>query len=151
MRGVVDVEPCATLREAARRMRTEAAGSLLVYRDGRLRGILTEHDVVEAIGRDADPDRDRVSDWMTSDPATAGPDEDSADLAMRMSDFGFRHLVVVQGGREVGVISARDLLMAEAQDAIDRDARSRREAGRVSRRDRDQEALTHPPRPSTWT
>lgn len=122
MRDIVDIPAEATLREAARRMRAEAVGSLLVYREGCLCGILTEHDVVEAIGRDVDPDHTHVATWMTADPATTRPDEDSADVAMRMSDFGFRHLVVVEHGREVGVISARDLLMAEAQYAIDRDA-----------------------------
>jgi CBS domain-containing protein len=50
---------------------------------------------------------------MTEQPVTVAPDEDLEVAARRMAELGVRHLPVVDGGRLVGVLSMRDLLMSE--------------------------------------
>jgi acetoin utilization protein AcuB len=53
----------------------------------------------------------RVADYMTDRPVTVAPDDDLAVAAQRMADLGVRHLPVVEGGRLLGVLSMRDLLV----------------------------------------
>ncbi len=106
----------ATVREAARLMAARNIGSVLVVaRDGRLEGLLTERDLlcrIVAPGRD--PDRTRLHEVMTRDPDTIGPGEPAIEALRRMRDGGYRHLPVVDGsGRPVGIVSHRDFLGAE--------------------------------------
>jgi CBS domain-containing protein len=48
---------------------------------------------------------------MTSHPQYAAPDDDSSDVALRMLHLGVRHIPVVAGGKLLGMVSARDLLL----------------------------------------
>jgi CBS domain-containing protein len=51
----------------------------------------------------------RVTDWMTPDPQSAGPDTSVEEAAVVMLQNGFRHLPVVDGRTVCGVVSLRDL------------------------------------------
>ena len=53
-----------------------------------------------------------VSKWMTKDPTTAAPDDDSEDAAQVMLSGGFRHLPVAEGAGVAGIVSLRDVLSA---------------------------------------
>jgi CBS domain-containing protein len=59
-----------------------------------------------------------VAERMTPDPAVASPEEDSTVVAGRMAELGVRHLPVVDHGRLVGMVSARDLLIVEATPPV---------------------------------
>lgn len=52
-------------------------------------------------------------EYASSRPHVAHPDDDTEDVAERMLKLGIRHLPVVVDDKLVGVISARDLLLAE--------------------------------------
>jgi CBS domain-containing protein len=109
---LVTVDPSTTLTEAARVMSIEGAGSALVLEEGSLVGILTERDILRALGESASADLARVSSvtrWMSPDPETVSPETTAADALDRMLFRAFRHLPVVEGGRVVGVVSMRDL------------------------------------------
>jgi CBS domain-containing protein len=108
-RDLVTVTPGATVAEAATLMSTHHVGSALVCDGDRLIGILTERDIVRALGTDFDASREPVSGWMTAEPVTLGPDASAAEALDRMLEEGFRHLPVVEGERVVGVVSIRDL------------------------------------------
>ena len=103
-------EPLVTL---ARRMRTHGIGALPVYEGERLAGIVSERDVVAAVA-DGTATTAVAAACMTPGPVTAAPNEDSADVALRMLELGIRHLPVVEQDRVIGIVSARDLLMLEA-------------------------------------
>lgn len=111
--GIVWAEADEPLTELARRMRANRIGALPVRDGGRLLGIVTEQDVVQAVA-DGAVTTALAGDRMTSDPALVGPAEDCADAALRMLELGVRHLLVVEDGAVTGVISARDLLMLDA-------------------------------------
>ncbi|HSR26203.1 MAG TPA: CBS domain-containing protein [Candidatus Eisenbacteria bacterium] len=111
--GVVWAEADEPLVTLARRMREHGIGSLPVRDGERLAGIVTERDVVAAVADDV-PGTAPARACMTADPAIATPAEDCAEVALRMLELGVRHLLVVDHGRVVGVVSARDLLMLEA-------------------------------------
>lgn len=60
-----------------------------------------------------------VSDYMTPLPATVAPDLSLSDAQERMYANNIRHLVVAEDARVVGVISNRDIAVAEALDSVD--------------------------------
>lgn len=106
-----------TLVEAAARMDLNEVGALAVLREGELIGIITERDLTRALAEGADPRGASVEDYMTDRPVTVSPSTDASEAASRMLDVGARHLPVVDGGKVVGMVSARDLLVDEVRRA----------------------------------
>ncbi len=104
----------ASLKEAAARMFEKRIGSLVVVdEDGRLRGIVTERDILFACAEGWDCESRKVWEVMTENPVAVKPDDSLVDVIRRMRDLNVRHLPVVDDdGRPVGVISARDVLDA---------------------------------------
>ncbi len=104
-------EKTATVLEAAILMKEKGKGALLVVDGSRLTGIFTERDAlfrVVAAGRDAAGTT--LADVMTPQPQTMHPDEPFLKALRLMHKRGFRHLPVVENGRPLGVVSARDAL-----------------------------------------
>jgi CBS domain-containing protein len=101
-------------------MATRRVGAAVVHDpDGEGVGIVTERDVLTAIGRGEDPDVERVRDHLTDDLVYAAPSwtlEQAADAMMR---GGFRHLVVLDGGEVAGILSVRDIVRCWARDRAD--------------------------------
>jgi CBS domain-containing protein len=125
-RPPVTVRGEITVSDAARLMKQHHVGALMVVEGDRLTGIFTERDVVFRVlaeGRDALATR--VFDVMTASPRTIDPDKTVEHALMLMYDGGFRHVPVVDDGRPVGMISARDALGPELQalelDLVQRD------------------------------
>lgn len=74
---------------------------------------MTEQDVVQAVADGVAPTA-LASECMSPDPALVAPAEDCADAALRMLELGVRHLLVVERGVVIGMVSARDLLVLSA-------------------------------------
>lgn len=85
--------------------------ALAVVDDGKLAGIVTDHDIIRALA-DAGSDLEQVSvrEWMTPDVKTCTPDDKLSDALNLMARYGIRHLVVVEDGVPVAVLGARDVL-----------------------------------------
>jgi CBS domain-containing protein len=117
-RQLVMAAPDSTVAAAARLMKKKTVGALLVAEhDGRLAGIFTERDAlfrVMAEGRD--PKETRISEVMTPHPRTIEADRPFAHALLIMYDGGFRHVPVLENGRPIGVVSARDALGPELQE-----------------------------------
>jgi len=112
MSGVVlTIGPGHKLREAAQKMTERSVGAALVI-DEEAPGprIISERDILVSIGRGEDPDAELVSDHMTDTVITAAPDWSLERAAAEMSKRHIRHLVVVEGGEAVGVLSMRDIM-----------------------------------------
>lgn len=116
---VVSIEGWQTLLEAARAMFEGRFGCLPVMSGGELCGILTERDLVEALANDADPRHAKVFDYMTETPKTVNAEDDCSVAATEMLSIGCRHLPVMDGGRLIGVVSARDLLPLATAGAVE--------------------------------
>jgi CBS domain-containing protein len=100
-----------TVVEAARLMKQQNIGALLVLDSSRLIGIFTERDAlfrVLAAGRD--PNATQLGDVMTAQPQTIAPDEPFLHALRIMYEGKFRHLPVVEFGRPLGMVSVRDAL-----------------------------------------
>jgi CBS domain-containing protein len=102
----------ANAAEAARAMRDNDVGDVLVERDGELCGIVTDRDiVVRAVAEDRDPSDVRLGDICTGDLTTISPDDTVDDAVRLMRDNARRRLPVCEAGKPVGVVSLGDLAM----------------------------------------
>ena len=113
-REVWQTFPEESLADAAARMRDHGVGSLAVMDGDELVGILTERDMLRAMADGAPPNVTRVAAYLSSRPIVATPDTDVAAAGRLMVEHDVRHLPVVTGGELAGMVSARDLLAAEA-------------------------------------
>ena len=100
-----------TVVEAARLMKQENIGALLVIDSSRLIGIFTERDALfRVLANGRDPNTTRLADVMTAQPQTIGPEEPFLHALRIMHEGNFRHLAVVEFGRPLGMVSVRDAL-----------------------------------------
>ncbi len=106
------IEPGTSVHSAARKMKEDRIGSLLVKQAAGFSGILTDTDLVRrAMASDQDLRKLTVEDVMTSPIRTIEDSRTVGDAQEMMGDLGVRHLGVTHGGEIVGVLSARDLLV----------------------------------------
>ena len=114
--SVVSVSPESTAEFAARMMARHNIGSLPVCGpDGRLRGVVTDRDIVtRCVAAEADPSDTAVREIMTRTVVTAGPEDDLRKAAHLMSGERVRRLPVVEDGRLVGAVSLGDLAASGA-------------------------------------
>jgi CBS domain-containing protein len=108
---VLTIGPGHTLRDAARAMADRNVGAAIVLDPEQPGpGILTERDVLQAIGAGKSPDSERVADHLSTDLTFAEPAWSLERAAEAMVRGGFRHLVVVDGSETTGVLSMRDIV-----------------------------------------
>jgi CBS domain-containing protein len=105
-----------TVADAAYLMKERRVGAVLVMNDGRLAGIFTERDALfRVIAEGRDPAATRLTDVMSANPRTIGPDRPFGHALHMMHEGGFRHVPVVENGRPLGMVSARDALGPELE------------------------------------
>ena len=114
---IVTTPADTTVNDAARLMRENHIGAVIVVeKSGKLAGIFTERDAlfrVVAEGRDGKTTK--LADVMTRNPQTVKPDQRFSVALQMMYGGKFRHVPVVEDGRPVGIISARDALGPELE------------------------------------
>ncbi|MFI6518482.1 CBS domain-containing protein [Spirillospora sp. NPDC050679] len=104
----------ATLFEAARVMRDEGIGDVLVTFAGRLCGMVTDRDiVVRAVAESRNTALTPLGDVCTADLITVGPDDDTDTAVRLMRERAVRRLPVVdEAHRPVGIVTVGDLALA---------------------------------------
>jgi|SRR5215212_4728656 len=108
---VLTVGPDHTLREAARRMTERGVGAAVVVdEESPGPGVISERDLLRSIGQGQDPDAERVGDHMSDAVISAAPDWSLERAAVEMSKRHIRHLVVIERGELVGMLSIRDIV-----------------------------------------
>ncbi|KRE84629.1 CBS domain-containing protein [Rhodanobacter sp. Soil772] len=111
--AIYSIAPDAPVLEAIKHMAEHRIGALLVMHGEQLVGVMSERDYARKVilqGRSSS--QTAVSDIMSSNPLTVGPDTDVFDCMRLCTDSRIRHLPVVQDGKVVGVISIGDLVKA---------------------------------------
>jgi CBS domain-containing protein len=113
---VLAVGPDHTLRDTATKMTEKGTGAALVFdEESPAPRIITERDILNALGSGKDPDSATVADHMSDSVISAAPDWSLEQAAEEMVRRGIRHLVVVDGGELVGVLSMRDIVRCWTQ------------------------------------
>jgi len=109
--------PQCTVSEAAQRMAAAAADAVVVVDAAGVVGIFTEQDaVLRVIAQDRDPRTTPLSQVMTRQPLTVGPQGSFGQALQLMHQHGFRHIPVVEGGQVLGIVSSRDALDPEMEE-----------------------------------
>jgi CBS domain-containing protein len=115
-KSVLIVGPEHTLRQTAQLMSVRSVGSAVVVDPESVGvGIITERDILRAIGAGLNPDFERNAAHITWDVVYAGPSWTLAEAAAAMVRGGFRHLVVLDGAEVLGIISVRDIVRVWAE------------------------------------
>ena len=106
----VTVAGASTAVEAARAMRDEGVGDVIVVEGSAICGILTDRDItVRGVALGRDPGQIRARDLCSRSVATLEPTQ-TVDEAFRvMREEAVRRLPVVDDGRPVGIVSLADL------------------------------------------
>ncbi|HZB29175.1 MAG TPA: CBS domain-containing protein [Streptosporangiaceae bacterium] len=100
------------LTEAAKRMRDQGIGAVLVHDETRLRGLVTDRDIViRAIAEDKSPAATTLGAICSADLVTVGPDEPTGTVVRLMRENAVRRIPVVEDGQAIGILSLGDLAL----------------------------------------
>ena len=116
-RTVLTVGPGHTLQAVARLMSERKVGAAVVMDpDGNGPAIITERDILVAVGDGQDPAAETVADHLTRDVVYAAPDWSLEEAAAAMVRGSFRHLIVLEGAETIGILSVRDIVRCWTDD-----------------------------------
>ena len=101
-----------SLREAANRLVEENVGALVVYGALGVRGIFSERDLVRAVDDDVDLEAVEVDEYMTAAPVSISQDATLRRAVEKMDEYSIRHLLVLEEGEAIGMLSVRDVVHA---------------------------------------
>ncbi|MEM0188076.1 MAG: CBS domain-containing protein [Saccharolobus sp.] len=117
-KNVIVVNKNTTLRDVAKIMTENNVGSVIVVDNGKPIGIITERDIVRAIGRNKDLNN-KAEEIMTSSLITIKEDSPITGALSLMRSYNIRHLPVIDNeGNLKGIISIRDIARA-IDDALE--------------------------------
>jgi CBS domain-containing protein len=109
-----------SVMEVASAMVERNIGAVPVLRQGQLAGVFSERDLMRRIvveGRD--PRGTRVGEVMTPEPLSVGRHDELEHCLRLMKEHGFRHLPICEGGRLLGFVSLRDILLRDLSEKDD--------------------------------
>lgn len=118
-RDVVTIAADKALGEAAALLTSRGIGAAVVVSDdGRINGILSERDIVRAIGKDG-PDvlKKPVSAVMTPKVQVCRESHTVNEVMQIMTEGRFRHLPVEKNGRLAGIVSIGDVVKRRIEEA----------------------------------
>ena len=99
-----------SVEEAARRMRDENIGDIIVEKDGKLYGIITDRDiVVRVLAEGKDVRATDLESICSRDLSTVTADDTVKDAIQIMEDKALRRIPVVEEGKVIGIVSLGDI------------------------------------------
>lgn len=117
--GPITLDRDASLTEAARVMRDQGIGDVIVVEGDAAEGIVTDRDIViRAVAEGADPNTTRLGQVVSSDLTSVAPDDPVERAIELMREKAVRRLPVLEGGKPVGVVSLGDLAIQRDADSV---------------------------------
>jgi CBS domain-containing protein len=118
-RKLLKAPPQMSVFDAAHMMAKKNLGAVMIIEDEHLVGIFTERDVVfRVVARGLDPKATPVSSVMTPAPKTVDPEKPFGYALLMMHKSGFRHVPVVENGKPIGMVSARNALDPDMEEFV---------------------------------
>jgi signal-transduction protein with cAMP-binding, CBS, and nucleotidyltransferase domain len=110
------IAPDATIEECARVMNNQRLGSLLVQKDNKLLGIITDQDIVrKIIAKGVDPKSAKVDKHMVKELLTTSPEKDIFEAITLMANKNVKQLPVMDKGQMIGILTQKDILKIEPE------------------------------------
>ena len=115
----VSMPGTASVHEAARAMRDQEIGDVIVIEHHQVCGIITDRDIaVRVVAEAKDPATTALADICSHSLLTVTP-TDSVEHAVRlMRTHAIRRLPVVEEGKAVGIVSLGDLAVERDPDSV---------------------------------
>jgi len=109
---VLRIDGSATVLDAIKRMVEANVGSLLVFEDGKLAGIVTERDYLRRVTLEGRDEKETpVREIMTAPLVYVTPDTTIEECMAVMTERRIRHLPVLTDDRHVaGIVSIGDVV-----------------------------------------
>jgi IMP dehydrogenase len=110
-----------TALEAAKQMKSSRHGFVVIVNaEGRPEGIVTEWDYLsKLVAEGKEPSKVRLEEIMSTNLVTVKPNDEIDSVSQMMSERGIRRVLVVEGDKVLGVITARTVL-GRLRDYINR-------------------------------
>jgi CBS domain-containing protein len=120
-RPIVTIAPEKTISEACQLLEERNVGCLLVEKQGKLCGILTDRDIaLRVVGQGKEPRLIQVGAVMTPNPVCISVDSTLHELTMRMHSQHVRRVPIIDAtGRALGIVTLDDLLMLLGDEMSD--------------------------------
>jgi CBS domain-containing protein len=114
---VLQIEGSATVLDAIKRMVEANVGSLLVFEEGKLAGIVTERDYLRRVTLEGRDEKETpVREIMTAPLVYVTPDTSIEECMAVMTERRIRHLPVLTDGRKVaGIVSIGDVVKFQSK------------------------------------
>lgn len=109
-RKFISVEPASTIESCAKIMAKKRVGSLIVKEGQKLKGIITEGDIMRAVAKGLNLKKTPVSKIMTKHVITISPSKDLYESLMVMKKKAIRWLPVVIDTNIIGLLTEKDVL-----------------------------------------
>ena len=116
---ILTAPPETTVSKAAELMALKNVGAVMVVKDERLIGIFTERDAVfRVMAKGLDAKTTALVEVMTRTPKTVDPDKSFGFALLMMHENGFRHVPVIENGKPIGIVSARNALDPDMEEFV---------------------------------
>jgi len=111
IRGVVVAKETEPIANIARQMRDGRVGAVVVTREDRPIGIITDRDIaLRVVAEERDPTTTRVGDVVTYGPFTVCESDEIETVVRTMREHGVRRLPIVDAnGQLVGIVTTDDI------------------------------------------
>jgi len=118
VRDIAVVDYRTTVKEVVKLMGEKKIGSVLVARNGEVYGIFTERDLVSKVLTEGNLE-DEVGKYTSTPLITVSPDYNLREATRIMTDMKIKRLVVVEGDKIVGILTASDIVKAIAKSPLE--------------------------------
>jgi IMP dehydrogenase len=114
-KNVIAIDASGSVEDAIRLMNSNKISAIMVTEDGKTSGIFTERDVVRCyIASGGKSFREIIlKDAITRNLVVAELKDDLNDTMAVMVEKNIRHLPVIDGGGVIGMLSVRDIILAQ--------------------------------------
>jgi len=109
---VVTVNPDFTVADAARVMKNNRIGSVIIVENGRPVSILTADDITALVADNKSPKRTKLGNLPKKKLITAAPEDDLLKVTRMMIKKGIKRVPVLKEGKLVGIVTDKEILLS---------------------------------------
>jgi len=112
-KNVITADPDLSLADVAKIMTNNRVGSVIVLRNNKPVGIVTDSDIVTAVAEGKSPKKVKIRDLPKRRKGFVftGPNESCMDVTKSMIKSGVKRIPVIEKGRLMGMISDKEILL----------------------------------------